>query len=118
MARTTPQTLTGKCLRCGRTLRATSSITAGYGRICRARIRAAAITEAVKDFTAAQVDKARELLADGGLVPVRNGIWQAMSSDGQTRYLVSTAADNCPAGLYGRRCYHIAAARMITARSA
>jgi hypothetical protein len=104
-----------KCLRCGRTLTATSSITAGYGRICRARIRAAALAEALRDFTAAQIDKARELIADGALVPMRAGVWQASSSDGSSRYLVAWQTCSCPAGIHGRRCYHVAAARMVAA---
>jgi hypothetical protein len=50
-----------RCLRCRRVLRATASVRAGYGRSCRTRIRAAALADAVKDFSQAQVDKAREL---------------------------------------------------------
>jgi hypothetical protein len=65
------QTTEARCLRpgCGRKLTAPASVKAGYGPVCRARIRAAALAEAVKDFTAKQVEKARELIADGGLVP-------------------------------------------------
>src|SRR5258707_1361523 len=55
-----------RCLRCRRKLRAAASIAASYGPVCRARIRAAALAAALAEFTAAQVDKARELLADGG----------------------------------------------------
>src|SRR5579875_2558387 len=110
------ETHTANCLKCGRTryfLTAESAAKASpYGRTCRARIRAAAITEAIRDFAAKQIEKARELLADGGLVPVRSGVWQAIASDGITRYLVAEATCNCPAGLKGRRCYHTAAARI------
>ncbi len=58
-----------RCLRCGRALSATASVRTGYGPGCRARIRAAAVADALRDFTAAQVDKARELIADGAIVP-------------------------------------------------
>jgi hypothetical protein len=108
---------TAKCLKCGRTryFRSAESVrkASPYGRTCRARIRAAAIAEAVRDFALKQIEKARELLADGGLVPMREGIWQAIGSDGITRYLVARETCNCPAGLNGRRCYHVAAARMV-----
>ena len=108
------------CLRCGRKLRSAASIRHGYGAWCRARIRAAAIAEAVKDFSAAQVDKARELIADKGIVPAnRAGIFRAVSSDGTQSYLVSDTGNCvCKAGLLGRRCYHAAAALMITTRAA
>ena len=109
---------TTKCLRCGRTLRAASSIKASYGRVCRARIRAAALARALRDFSAAQVEKAREAVADGALVRMRNGVWQAASSDGSSTYLVAWTTCNCPAGLHGRLCYHVAAARMIAAKGA
>jgi len=104
-----------KCLRCGRTLTATSSVSRGYGRVCRARIQAAATARALASFTAAQIDKARELLADRALIPIRAGIWQAISSDGVTRYLVAERTCNCPGGIHGRECYHQAAARMVAA---
>jgi hypothetical protein len=68
-------THTIRCLRCGRTLRAATSVKASYGPTCRARIRAAALAQALTDFTANQVDKARELITDGGLIPTnREGV--------------------------------------------
>ena len=107
---------TSKCLRCGHKLRSASSIAAGYGPVCRARILLAAINEAVKGFAAAQVDKARELIADGGLIPTgRPGVFRAVSSKGDTAYLVHSAVCNCPAGLHGRACYHRAAASILVA---
>lgn len=110
---------TAKCLRCGRTLRSASSVKASYGPVCRARIRAAALAEAVRGFAATQVEKARELIADGGLIPVRGQIFRAVSSKGDTAYLVAaTGQCNCPSGLRRGRadtCYHVAAARMVAA---
>jgi hypothetical protein len=109
-----------RCLRCGRRLHAAASVKAQYGPGCRARIRAAAIAQAVKDFTAQQVDKARELIADGGLVATsRPGIYRAVSSDGTKTYLVHHATDNCPNGLRAKNpCYHVAAVRILTAGKA
>ena len=105
-----------RCLRCGRSLRASASITAGYGPVCRARIRAAQLAAALRDFTADQAAKARELIADAGLVPTRHaGVYRAVSSDGTSTYLTHPAGCSCPAGLRGRRCYHMAAARVLTA---
>jgi hypothetical protein len=106
-----------RCLRCRRTLTAAASISAGYGPGCRARIHSAALTTAA-EFTAAQVARARELLADGGLIPTsRAGVYQSVSSDGVTTYLTHRAGCTCPAGTRGngRNCYHRAAARILSA---
>src|ERR1700689_3620706 len=82
---------TAKCLRCHRTLRSASSISAGYGPVCRARIRVAAVNEALKGFSLAQVDKARELIADGGILPAsRLGVYRSVSSRGDETYLTHT----------------------------
>jgi hypothetical protein len=81
------------------------------------RIRAAAMAKAVAGFTAAQVEKARELISDGGLVPAsRPGVFRAVSSTGDATYLTaSTGQCNCPSGLRGRGCYHGLAARIVSA---
>ena len=109
-----------RCLRCGHKLRSASSIAAAYGPVCRARIRLAAITEAVRGFAQAQVDKARELIADGGLVPTgRPGVFRAVSSKGDGTYLVSAKGlCNCPGSLRAAtafRCYHTLAAKLVMA---
>ena len=115
---------TAKCLRCGRVRRfrtAEAAATASpHGRICAARIRLAAITEAVRGFAQAQVDKARELIADGGLVPTsRPGVFRAVSSKGDETYLVSAKGlCNCPGSLRAAtafRCYHTLAAKLVMA---
>ena len=111
---------TARCLRCGRVRRfrtaEAAAKSAPHGRICAARIRLAAITEAVRGFAQAQVDKARELIADGGLVPTgRPGVFRAVSSKGTDQYMVHSAVCNCPAGLRGRQCYHLLAARLVMA---
>ena len=109
-----------RCLRCGRILRVSQT----YGPVCRARIRAAAIAEAVKGFAAAQVEKARELIADGGLVPTgRPGVVRAVSSKGDATYLVHVKGHcNCPHGLrrvsaLSKLCYHPLSARIMAATS-
>ena len=110
---------TAKCLRCGRTLRSASSVKASYGPVCRTRIRAAALAQAVRGFAATQVEKARELIELGGLVPLRGRVFRTIGSDGTTAYLTAaTGQCNCPAGLRGRACYHGLAARMVSAGKA
>lgn len=80
----------------GRQLRAASSVAQGYGRWCRTKIRAVQLAEILKGFAAAQVKKARELIADGGLVPTtRPGVFCAVSSDGERTYLAHSAACGC-----------------------
>jgi hypothetical protein len=112
---------TSKCLRCGRTRRFHSAQAAAaakpYGRICGALVRAAAIAEVVRGFKDAQVEKARELITDGGLVPLRAGIFRSVSSDGERTYLTAaTGQCNCAAGLRGRhQCFHGIAAMIVTA---
>jgi hypothetical protein len=110
-------TAPAKCLRCGHRIRSAASLAAKYGPVCRAKIRLAAINEAICGFAQAQIDKARELIADGGLVPTgRKGVFRAVSSKGDgTAYLVHAAVCACPAGVRGRACYHLAAARILTA---
>jgi hypothetical protein len=114
---------TAKCLRCGRTRNFRTAAAAAkaspHGRICRARILAAALTEAVRDFTARQVEKARELIADGGLVPTsRPGVFRAVSSDGLRTYLTSARSCGCAHGLHTvkeARCLHSIGARILGA---
>lgn len=107
---------TARCLRpgCGRVLRSAKSVAAGYGPKCAAKIRAAAIAEIRADFSADQQAKADELIRDGGLVPTnREGVFRSVSSKGDATYLTHSAACNCHAGLKGRRCYHLLAARIL-----
>jgi hypothetical protein len=110
-------THTAKCLRCGRTLRSAKSVSRSYGAWCAAKIRAAALAEAVKGFAAAQVEKARELIELGGLVPVRAGIFRAVSSRGDGSYLTHPATCSCAAAKRGKAtpCYHSLAARIVVA---
>jgi hypothetical protein len=106
-----------RCLRpgCGRVLKSVKSVALGYGPVCAAKIRKAALDEARADFTGEQQAKADELIRDGGIVPTpREGVFQAVSSKGDATYLVHGAACNCPAGLRAKRpCYHTLAARIL-----
>ena len=113
-----------RCLnpRCGRKLTSEASIRAGYGPTCLRKIRAAAIAEARAEFTTDQQAKADELIRDGALVPVgatvRNGsLYRAVSSKGDATYLVTSAGCSCMAGVRGRRCYHVLAARVLAVAS-
>lgn len=106
------------CLRCGRRLYCQASQRAGMGRWCRAKIRAAIIAEAVRGFAERQVEKARELISDGGLLPTgRPGVFRAVSSDGERTYLTHPQTCACPAAKRGRAtpCYHSLAARIWVA---
>lgn len=109
-------TATTKCLRCHRTLRSAASIARGYGRTCQARITAAAKLAAHKP---AQVEKAQELIADGGLILLRRGrnrVFQVVASNGVDRYLTAANACTCKAGLRGVSvCYHRIAAQLVSA---
>lgn len=107
------------CIRCGRKLTARASVARRMGRGCRAIVRAAMIADALKGFTQAQADKARQLIADGGIVAIREGVYRVAASAGDAFYMVAaTGQCNCPAGLHGRACYHFAAARVMAASTA
>ena len=113
---------TAKCLNCGRIRHFRSAEAAAKaapsGRICRAKIRLAMLNEAVRGFAAAQIDKARELIADGGLIPTgRSGVFRAVSSKGDDTYLTHPATCSCAAARRGKAtpCYHSLAARLVMA---
>ena len=118
---------TAKCLRCGRVRHfrsaAAAKAAAPHGRVCAALVRIVAMTEAVKGFASAQVEKARELISDGGLIPTgRPGVFRAVSSKGDGSYLVSAkgicACDGGRKGMAAYRCYHGLAARIVQAGKA
>lgn len=105
-----------RCMRCGRRLQAAASIAAGYGSGCRARIRTAARTADLAAWTQRQLEDARELIEDGGVVPTsRPDVFRTVSSDGLEIHLTHPGACNCPAGLRSVRCYHRAAVALVLA---
>ncbi|MGW3365940.1 DUF6011 domain-containing protein [Streptosporangium canum] len=104
------------CLRCGRLLRSAKSIGDGMGRTCKAKVATAAKTIDLADFKPAQQAKATEVIEQGGILPTsRPHLYRAVSSDGTTTYLVAAQSCTCPAGIKGRRCYHVAAVRILLA---
>lgn len=116
MRTTAKQTTTTHCLRCGRTLRATTSIAAGYGRTCKTKVRKAAETAALADFKPFQIAKAREVIEQKAVVPTaRPNVFQIASSDGTAVYRTARQGCTCPAGLKSRACYHRAAVAILTA---
>jgi hypothetical protein len=108
-----------RCLRCGWTLSAASSVAAGYGRCCARLVRLAAVTAELVGFAQTAREKAVELIAAGGVVPTGfPGVFRTVSSSGHASYLTHSAACNCPAGLHGLLCYHVAAVRFVTGSQA
>jgi len=103
------------CLRpsCGRRLYSAASRARGYGWGCWRRIRAAATLAALAEFTAAQLEQARELIEDAAIVPAAIlGVFHVVSSDGAEIYTTSLETCDCPAS---RACYHQAAAALVLA---
>jgi Family of unknown function (DUF6011) len=116
---TTTITQPARCLRCGRRLTAAGSVSAGYGRVCRARIALAAAQVAdLAAFHGWQVEKAREAIEMRAVVPSsRPGLYAAVSGDGVTVYLTDAREGSCTckAAARGRRCYHLASALILSA---
>jgi hypothetical protein len=111
-------TNTAKCKRCKRVLRSASSLAAGMGRTCARKARQEAAAKLVlASYSPVQVEKVRELLADGGVQRVDRATFLAVASNGIDRYEVSTAHGtcSCKAGQNGRQCYHLAAATLAAA---
>lgn len=127
---TTTKTATCRRAGCHATLRAPRSVAAGIGPTCARREREdaaahqarhdAALATAVasvdttpfKDPKRA-LDKAEQLLIDGGLVPTRfPGVYLATGSDGVSTYLTDRTERSCtcPAGARIGRCNHLLAA--------
>jgi hypothetical protein len=105
------------CKRCGRALRSLASRLAEIGPRC------AAIEAATAGLKPEQTAKALELISDGGIVPVRKGVYRVTSTDGESVYLTSVSGNcSCAYGLRrvsgaAKTCYHVASAR-LTARPA
>jgi hypothetical protein len=59
------------------------------------------------------IDKAWELIEDGGIVLVRGRVFQTVSTDGAELHLTSPETCNCTGGLRGRYCYHSVAAAIF-----
>lgn len=106
---------TATCTRCGRRLTSTQSIARGYGKGCATKVRKAQQAADLTAYKPAQVAAAIELIEDAAIIPIRAGIYRSVSTDGTELYLTAaTGHCNCPAGLRGTRCYHVAAAQILT----
>lgn len=117
MAATAPAP-TAHCARCGRTLRSAASIAAGYGPTCARRIREATKVVDLTAYKTFQVEKAADLIEDGGIIRLtRAGDYAAVSSNGADHYLINihNRTCTCRAGERGLRCYHLAAATVLAA---
>lgn len=108
-------TKTATCRRCCATLTSARSVAKGIGRRCEQLDRQEAAARAA-GFKPTTVEKARQLIADRAIVPVRGRVFQVVASNGVDRYLTAPETCNCPAGLKARHaCYHRAAATMLAA---
>lgn len=107
---------TTNCRRCHALLTDPRRVAKGIGRHCEREERREQAVKAA-GFKPAAVEKARQLIADRGIVPVRGRrVFAVVSSDGTGRYLTAPQTCNCPAGLKARHaCYHRAAATMLAA---
>jgi hypothetical protein len=106
------------CTRCGRTLRSQESIARDMGRHCAKMDRKEQAAKLIlANYTRPQVEKVKQLLADGGVQKVGRHTWTAVASNGYGRYSVDTtmASCTCKAGENGRQCYHLAAAQLLAA---
>ncbi|PWI16014.1 hypothetical protein DI272_18960 [Streptomyces sp. Act143] len=109
-----------KCLKCGRRLR--NSSPDGLGPKCRRKVRRARRSEELTQYKPHLVDKAEELLEQGGVIPLRdtrkNRVYLAVSSDGLEAYRTARAACTCPAGLRGiHMCAHRIAVHILALAS-
>lgn len=96
---------------------AETAIAGRYGRTCKAKVTAAAKTEAIARHKPSAVAKAQELIEQGGIVPLRSlRIFTVVASDGISTYKTAAQGCTCKAGIKGRYvCYHRVAAQILTA---
>ncbi len=109
----TTTTEQARCLHCHRVLTSAKSIALGYGPRCARKIRNAAVD--LTDYKPHQITSARELIEDGAIIPLRNLVFLAVSTDGTEIHRTAPTGCNCKAGLKGTRCYHVLAARLLLA---
>lgn len=116
MTKTGTSQKTATCRRCHATLKSARSVQRGIGPVC-ARLERQEQAARAAGFKPAAIDKARQLIAEKAILPLRGRrVFTVVSSDGASRYLTAPQTCNCPAGLRGRHgCYHRAAATMLAA---
>lgn len=103
------------CLKCGRVLRAASSILRGYGRACWTHVRRAAQSAARLGIAPETAARALELISERAVVQARRTVFMVVSSDGARVYRTAPQGCTCPAGVKGIPCYHRAAASLLLA---
>ena len=109
-------TKTATCTRCRATLRSAKSVARGMGAHC-ARLARQEAAVAAAGFKPATVEKARQLIADRAILPIRGRrVFEVVASDGTATYKTAPQACTCKAGLRGKHtCYHMAAATLLAA---
>jgi len=111
-----------RCLGCRHVIRSAEALATGYGAGCRAKIRKAARTADLSQWTPAQVAEARQAIEDGAVVPsTRPGVFHVVSSDGGEVHKTAEHGCNCADGLQNkppRPCWHRAAVVIVLAASA
>lgn len=112
----TTKKATTNCRRCHALLTDPRRVAKGIGRRCEQLERQEAAAAAA-GFKPATVEKARQLITDRGIVPVRGRrVFEVVASDGAATYKTAPQACTCKAGLRGKHaCYHRAAATMLAA---
>lgn len=99
------------CKRCHRSLKDPKSIERGRGPVCERKYRAA-VEEAAKLTSDAQVDKAVALLAAGGVVKNSSDSFYTVTTASGT-YRTDRTLCTCQAGQNGRTCYHLVAVCLV-----
>lgn len=99
---------------------ATAEATRPYGARYASQVRGAvALAAAIADrfgYSRDQIERAGQLLADGGVVPTPHSrVFRTVSSDGERRYFTTQEICTCPRGRHGQPCYHRAAVEVLTA---
>lgn len=107
-------TETTNCRRCRALLTDPTRVAKGIGRRCEQQERR---EDALRDagFKPHQISSAAELIEDEAIVPLRDGLYVVVSTDGSEFYETSTETCACPAFESGRKCYHRAAVTWLTA---
>lgn len=124
----TNTTAPARCIECGRIITSAASIARGRGKGCAAKVRRAAATATVEGFTPDQVDAARELVEDAGIMRLRRNIYLTVSTDGERVHRTTATRCTCHAGVRAELppktdkngklkktspCYHQLAVRML-----
>ena len=98
----------------------TATATRPYGARYAAQVRGAvALAAGIAGrfgYSVEQIEKAGQLLADGGVIPTpHHQVFRTVSSDGQRRYLTTASYCSCRRGEFELPCYHRAAVEILTA---